>query len=159
MTKITLSITEAIHASMIGTTRRIAASHKKFKQKHELKKADMHMQIARDVQGAWGEAAFAKYIDHVWPEEERGIHNGDVGLFEIRTCTKNNQNLILHKEDFDDRNYVLISSEDFPTMHILGFIKGKDGKNQGYWKDNMPTPCYLVPQKDLLELELMVGKI
>lgn len=40
-----------------------------------------------------------------------------------------------------------------PTFKMVGWILGKEGKQDKYWRDNVPRPCYMVRQEDLRNMD------
>jgi len=77
------------------------------------------------------------------------MRGDDAGPYQVRSSQRENASLILHPEDLDDKIYYLITGANGNYM-VCGYISGKNGKQQKYWKD--PTggrPAFFVPQADL----------
>lgn len=117
--------------------------------------------LGRDLQGALAELAAAKALNLPWDGkwlpvsvwDTWKIHGNDVGKLEIRSTERFDGRLILHPTDKDFSPYLLITSEAHPTYHLVGWIYGIDGKIEKYWRDNVPRPCYMVPQNDLKSID------
>jgi hypothetical protein len=105
------------------------------------------------IDGAAGEAAFAKYMGIYWSGSLGDLKADDVGSFQVRTCNpagKKRTSLILHEADDDSKLFVLVLgptySENSVTFTFPGWIVAKEGKSERFWND--PTgkrPAYFVP--------------
>ncbi len=100
------------------------------------------------IEGALGECALSKYLDHHW--SGKGVLRGcDVGDVDVRTASKDNYRLILHNEDPDDRVFWLLTGAN-GNYQIKGWIMGWQGKHEKYWTDpNTGRPAFFVPQSAL----------
>ena len=101
-----------------------------------------------NIEGALGEAALAKHLDHYWLGTGV-LRSPDVGKVDVRTTTHPKGRLIIHKEDPDDRRfYLLIGCNGKYMLH--GSIMGADAKRDEWWSDpNTGRPAYFVPQSAL----------
>lgn len=116
--------------------------------------------IGRDVQGAQAELAASKMLDLPWDGTWLPVslwdswkHQGtDVSGLEIRSTTLSIGRLILHKSDKDHAPYLLIIA-NANKFTLSGWCYGADGKQSKYWRENVPRPCYMVPQGDLKNIE------
>lgn len=103
------------------------------------------------IEGVLGEYALSKYLNIRW-EGKGKLRAPDVGPVDVRTRSKHNYELILHKEDEDDRQFWLLTGTNGEYI-VHGYILGSDGKREEYWKDPAGgRPAYFVPQ-DKLTLE------
>jgi len=150
MIEVRLSKIEFFQAVNVGVIRQMQNKAKGRKDRFGAEKMDgwgIH------IEGACGEAAVAKYLNI--------FYNGNIGNLsacdvnnnarnvEVRTAAKNHHSLILHKSDKDDSVYILVCGEA-PVFNIKGWVMGRDGKKNEYWKD--PTnnrPAFFVPQNAL----------
>jgi hypothetical protein len=73
-----------------------------------------------------------------------------VGNVQVRSTSGHRNCLILHKTDPDDKAFVLVTGTA-PNFVLRGWIWGRDGKNEEYWRDPVGgRPAYFVPQSALL---------
>lgn len=102
-----------------------------------------------DINGAIGEAAVARYLNSYWAPGVAGAP--DLPEAEVRTTTRNNGCLILHKENDDLSVFVLVVVNG-NTAKIVGWIRGADGKLDQYWRDDdRVQPAFFVPQSALAD--------
>ena len=102
-----------------------------------------------NIEGALGEAAVAKRLGIYWAGKGK-LREPDVGIVDVRTSRKHNGDLILHKEDPDDRVFWKVTGENGRYV-IRGWILASDGKKDEYWRDGTKgRPAYFVPH-DFLE--------
>ena len=99
------------------------------------------------ISGARGEKAVAKMLGRPWTGNLGDLKAADVGDIQVRTTTHRRGSLILHpKDDDEDQFYLVIDLS--PHFDVVGSIRGRDGKEQRYWRD--PTGkcrhAFLVPQ-------------
>jgi len=106
--------------------------------------------------GALGERAAAKGLGVEWTGKGtfRGI---DVEGFEIRTVPSMRRDLILHREDHDDRRYLLVAKCHEPNLFCLrGWILGYSGKREEWWGNHFhkdsPRPHFAVPIRELTDI-------
>lgn len=117
--------------------------------------------LDRDVEGALAELAVSRALNLPWdgkwlpiPVWDTWKHEGnDVGRLEIRSTALSTGRLILHPSDKDHSPYLLVLSHAKPTFKMVGWILGKEGKQDKYWRDNVPRPCYMVRQEDLRNMD------
>lgn len=120
--------------------------------------------IGRDMQGALAELAVARALNLPWdgkwlpiPIWDTWKHEGnDVGKLEIRSTERFDGRLILHPNDKDFSPYVLVTSDSHPTYRLVGWVYGMDGKENKYWRENVPKPCYMVPQDNLRSIDSLL---
>lgn len=148
MITIDLSWSEVHQAAQTGTNRCLNALRKGLKDAHGYEGFGFDISI----QGALGEIALAKYLNVYWDQynsKRETWYEGDVGSFEVRTIRKRHHNLTLHQRDRDNRAYILACAEP-PTVLLLGWIMGKDGKLEKYWTEPQKgRPCFLFPRNKL----------
>src|SRR5690606_405771 len=42
---------------------------------------------------------------------------------------------------------------DYENITIRGWVFAEEGRDSSYWRDNIPKPCYMVPQYKLRSLD------
>lgn len=108
------------------------------------------------VQGACGEKAVAKHLGIYWSGNLGHLRADDVGLFQVRTRSNHDYELILHPDDPDDRVWILVTGVA-PQFRIVGWCYGHEGKNKAWWKDPAGNrPAYFVPQQALRSMDELV---
>jgi hypothetical protein len=111
------------------------------------------------IVSARGEMAVAKGLNLYWSGSVGDYSAVDVGgLVEVRTITTGHHRLILHPGDRDWAPYVLVDASYQPEMRLVGWIYGKDGKDQKYWSDpsGKNRPAFFVPQNKLRPMAELV---
>ena len=137
---------ELMFAAMVGIARHIDARMRGRREAYGAERIDGW---GIDIEGACGEAAFAKALNHWWSGTVGEVTASDVGDTEIRTAKDHNRKLILHPRDADDRYFVFITGVA-PEFHIRGWIQARDGKRPEYWSDPVGgRPAFFVPVEAL----------
>jgi hypothetical protein len=119
--------------------------------------------LGRDQQGALAELAVSRALNLPWDGKFMPVsvwdtwklEGNDVGKLEIRSTDRIDGRLILHPSDKDYSPYLLVVAASISTYKLVGWILGKEGKQDCYWRDNVPRPCYMVPQNDLHSMEML----
>lgn len=149
---ITLSKRELSIAAQVGCARHIAAMFDRRPDAHGLSKADgwgLH------VEGAAGEVAAAKALDHYWaPSVNSFKAEGDIGAsIQVRTRSRHSYELIIRRDDRDDDTYVLVTGTA-PRFHVRGSILGRHGKQDKWWQAHGDRPpAWFVPASALTPIE------
>lgn len=102
------------------------------------------------IEGALSEYALAKHLNVHW--EGVGVAGGnDLAEEEVRVTKLINGSLLLHPKDQDNKRYWLLTGENGKyTIH--GYIYGKDGKQEKFWRDPVGgRPAFFVPQSALVK--------
>lgn len=147
---ITLTWQEQLFAAQAGVMRRISAMSRSRPEPYQTPKTDLW---GNDIESCGAEAAVAKAIGRYWlavlqnPQDA----NGDVSGIEVRSTARPNGRLIVHDEDKDDSPFVLVRGL-FPSYDVVGWILGKDAKQEKYLFNGDGRPAYFVPDVDLLSL-------
>ena len=144
-----LSSREMIQGAFVGMMRQVENVKK---QRPDAYGADASRGWQIHIEGCLGEMAFAKHMGLYWSgANEFQAH--DVGEYEIRTTPRNFGDLILHPGDDDDAKYVLVTGHN-GIYEVRGWIFGKEGKNQEWWRDPLGNrPAYFVPQRELISFD------
>lgn len=104
-----------------------------------------------NLEGALGEYALAKCLGLYWPGKGK-LRAPDVGEVDVRTTSRDNGRLILHPSDPDDRVFYLLTGVN-GRYQVRGWIAGKDGKREEFWKDPAGgRPAFFVPQSALVQV-------
>jgi len=125
----------------------------------------MRSSINADQIGAEGELAVSKGLGAEWdgkfyPIEEWDkwkVDGHDVGMLEVRTTRYKTGRLIIHDKDQDYSPYILVLSYNCPEFFLAGWCFGNFGKNKKYWREDVPRPCYMVPQSDLRPMDELIN--
>lgn len=147
-----LSAEELEHASSVAA--------KRNESQRGADRADgkvMESSLRADLMGAEGELAVSKALSLPWDGEWLPIEvwdswkldGNDVGSLEVRTTDHENGRLILHPNDKDDVPYILVISTHRPQYKLAGWMLARDGKQEKYWRNDVPRPCFMVPQGSL----------
>ena len=119
----------------------------KYKQKNKKVFGDT-------LAGVKSEMAVAKYLEIPYDGDIGIAGNFDVGgKYEVRGTTYKNGCLLLHPED-KPAPYILVI-EDGDTFELAGWIMGEEGKKKEYWREDVRSPCYFVPQYRLNDISLL----
>jgi len=154
--KVTLLDYEMAQGANTGSLRHIGAIKRGYKSKTKLQSSwNSH------IEGACGEIAVSKAMGKYWGGSINTFKKGgDIDgsdEWEVRTRSKEGNDLILREDDPEDRIYFLVVGV-CPTYEIKGWIKGINGMlnafsanygNYGY--------AYFVPQTFLNKLEDLEG--
>lgn len=146
MIEVTLSPDELMFAALVGIRRQVHNLFAGRQDKHGAPR-DKGWQI--HVEGAAGERAVAKAKGAYWDGNLGDLGADDVGRVQVRTRSNHDFDLIIHKDDPDDRAFILVTGIA-PTYSLRGWIYGRDAKQQEWWQDPAGgRPAYFVPQSAL----------
>jgi len=75
----------------------------------------------------------------------------DIGLpvQRLQVRTTSNMSIPLHDKDNPDHYYLAVTREDPFHYTLHGWVLGRDGQRSGYWAENIPRPCFMVPLRRL----------
>lgn len=99
------------------------------------------------VIGCLGEMGFAKAINRYWSGNVGNLKAKDVNGIQVRSTDREQPVLILHEGDSDEDYFVLVQI-DGNVVNLVGWILGRDGKQQKYWRETA-RPAFFVPASDL----------
>lgn len=108
--------------------------------------------------GARGEIAFRKFIgsqDKITVNTFKSIP--DISGFEVRTRSNEDFDLIIRKDDPDDRIYVLVTGEGC-QFKIVGWLKGQEKYNFDYKTFNSRPKAWFIPKEKLHKISELVEK-
>ncbi len=147
--KIELSMREMVTAGLVGVIRQ-AENITQHKRK-DARGTPEDFGWQAHIEGAMGEYAFARGANTFW-SGAFNFRGDDVGRHQVRTRSKDWYDLMLFPTDADDRAFVLLTGVN-GQYEIRGWILGKDGKLEKWWKDPAGgRPAFFVPQTELRPL-------
>lgn len=150
MIKVTLTTHEIHQCALAGVLRHI----EQLRTPHAHGYAgDAEHSWGMDIEGAAAEFVVAKKRGLFWNavvgvSDVRGLP-GDVADLEVRSTSRSNGCLLLHESDPDDRRFILVTGA-IPSLTIVGWMFGRDGKNPEWWRTDTGRPAFFVPQRALL---------
>ncbi len=154
---ISISHVEYMMAAVVGIERNASAIHRGWK----LEQGRKDLGIERDIIGAIGELAVARYMGTQWTPVTNALDNmtGDVDGYQVRTVTNPAGSLIVKRTDDDLHRYILAvigrdTERKSLTVRIAGWMQGKDAKMREYFRDVDPAKgihaaAWFVPQARL----------
>lgn len=149
MIHVTLNSYELAQAGTTGLLRNIAALKRGYKNKNENANWQNH------VEGACGEVAVAKLLGKYWGGSINTFKEGgdlDSTGWEVRTRSSHQYDLIIRKDDADDRVFILVTG-NAPNYQVHGWILAADGKRPKWLKDyGGHGEAYFVPKDALRRL-------
>jgi hypothetical protein len=114
-------------------------------------------QIAREISGALGEIAIARWQDKFPFSLFNDRKDGDVGEFEVRTTAYSTGKLLVNSDDNPVRKYLLVTLPDHYTANIVGWMYGYEAQIKQFWDTKMRIPCYAVTQEHLRNPESLIN--
>ena len=144
---IELTWQEQLFAMQAGGMRRISALARNRREQRGQPPGDLW---GNDIEAAGAEAAVAKAMDRYWLAVHSSPHelSGDVGKLQVRSTQRPDGRLIVHDSDSDDAPFVLVRGV-FPTYDVVGWIYGKDAKQERFLFGGDGRPAYFVPDSEL----------
>lgn len=146
-----------------ATERRDAARAKNRKQM-EFVKDSVWDSIDTEIQSMAAEFAVAYYFGQTeyepvigHPDRKQGdliIKNKPI---EVKSTSREHGCLVVRKNALA-RPYVLVVSNP-PDVHIVGWFNSEEAKVEKYWRENVHSPAYFVPQSDLLPINYLEDAI
>lgn len=155
---VTLTWAEMMTAYHIASQRRIMNMRKKLPGRYGAPEQDGSEEL--DIISTRGEMAVAKGLNLYWSGSVGDYGAVDVGgLVEVRTRTKDWHSLIVHPGDRDWSPYVLVDASQTPDMRLVGWVFGRDGKDERFWADpsKKNRPAYFIEQKELRPMSELVS--
>lgn len=148
MPSVELSWAEIAHAGHGGLLRQIAA----WQDARNDPDAHHRDPMGAHVAGAIAEFAFARWAGKGWDPQiglaYAAASDGDVGRYEVKSTHYANGALMLQAHACPDRAYVLVIAAP-PRFRLVGWLWGRDGMLPEFWRQDMPKPCYVIPQPQL----------
>lgn len=155
MTEVLLTAEEAESAASVGRARfRESVAHGR-KDTMGVDSEQSH------VWGAVGELVVAKSLGVEWSRSINTFKGElDVAGYEVRTRSTLNGELIIRKNDADDRMFVLVvPTREKLRFLIAGMMRARMAKQGKYWREDRGHPfAWFVPQQDLIPFYVGVGR-
>lgn len=148
---ITLSASEMLLAAQAGVMRTVENMVRGAKGAHGSAVDDWSMSI----EGALAEWAASKALGIHWPGKGK-MRGADAGNLQIRSTKNERGSLLLHDSDRDEDTFVLMIGSG-SHWRPAGWIRAGDGKIKKWWRTDMRSPCYLVPQDQLRDMVDLLG--
>lgn len=143
---------ELRHLAYRGVDRRVSAIERGRAGAHGFNRDDFWQ---LDVEGLLAEAAVAKALGVYYSPVTGSLDTelGDVlpGV-QVRSTKYDSGHLLIHKTDSDTDRFVLVCGAA-PRYRICGWIRGQDGKREGFWKTHRGRSAFWVPQEKLREFK------
>lgn len=99
------------------------------------------------IEGALAEWAASKALGIHWPGKGQ-MRGADAGNLQIRSTRHDAGHLMLHPGDRDEDVFVLMVGRAM-TWQPKGWVRAEEGKQQQFWRTDMRSPCFMVPQEQL----------
>lgn len=146
---VVLTAEQVAWAEDVGNERERRALARGYKPRHGtgLSIADDPWETHRE--GAAGELAFALATGREWrPSLDPDRDIGDVEGTHVRATKYHSGHLILHPEDREGVPFVLCTGIR-PRLTLRGWCWIDEGREDRYWRTDIPWPAFLVPQREL----------
>jgi hypothetical protein len=154
MTTVALTPDEVLQGAMVGVLRRVG-NMKTGLADRPTYGAGQNQAWTRDCEGACGELAVAKHLGLYWNGSLGQLKAPDVGKYQVRTTPADGGRLLLHGRDPDDAAFILARGFA-PRFQLAGWIMGRDGKRQDWWRELVPgRPCFVVPNEALHPMDTL----
>ena len=111
-----------------------------------------------DVCGCIGELAVAKHLNRYWNGNFLDLDAADVdrdyqvraSLFDGPRC-----GMFLHSPDKDHQPFIGCFVR-LPSVWVMGWVFGREGKLDPYWRADLKRPAFVVPYPDLHPISSLV---
>lgn len=114
-------------------------------------------QVAREISGALGEIAIARWQDKFPFSVFQERKMGDVGEFEVRTTAYATGKLLVALDDNPERKYLLVTLPSHEKALIHGWIYGYEAQDPKHYNSAMRAPVYAVEQQYLHSPESLIN--
>lgn len=143
---VSLTKAEILEAAVSGLLRRYKALTNGTRRRYGYESDDAW---GSDIEAAAAERLVAKATGTYWIgavlRPDAGV---DAGPYGVRHTLRTNGGLILHEADRDDEWFCLVVGA-IPNQRIAGVMLASEGKHSRYWREDVRTPCFIVPQEEL----------
>lgn len=142
---ISLTPDELYAAVAVAGHRRITSIFKRSQAQHY--QCPNNTEWSTEIEAAAAEMVFAKFKNWYWSGSQWSgkVAKADVGNVQVRHTHHTNGCLIIYPEDDDIPRYVLVTGRS-PNYVIVGWMLGKDGKQNEFFKSDARYPAWFVPQ-------------
>ena len=139
-------------AGMVGVSRHVKGMNKQGQYGANNNKNGWQY----NCDGACGEMCVAKYLNKYWDGALGNFRAQDVGHYQVRTTPNDWGHLLLHPKDEDAEVFILILSHGSPEFILKGWLLGKEGKVDEFWRDGTKgRPAFFVPQEALHSMDTL----
>lgn len=107
--------------------------------------------IENRINGFGAEMACAKYLDRFWLCNPTEPGQPDLSVAEVRWRSRATYDLPIYKTD-PDKAFILTLGK-MPEFNLMGWVMSEDAKQDKYWSEFLPWPCYLYPKDKLRPME------
>jgi len=143
----TLTTAEFLEAAIVGTLRQVINKSKGVPDRYGFEGDAWGVHI----EGACAEKLVARETGSYWIGALNQKDSGaDVGPYGVRHTPLPGGSLILHPADEDNQTFFLVVGLA-PEQRIVGSIDGGSGKSGEFWRTDVRTPAFFVPQSALEE--------
>lgn len=144
-----------VYAGLVGVSRQV----KGVKKKGTYGVKNFKDGWQNNCDGATGECAIAKWLNVFWDGALGDFRAKDVGgRYQARTTPYDWGDMILHPDDADDDVFILVLSHNAPAYYLKGWVYGREGKLEKYWRDGEKNrPAFFVPQGMLEPMSTLPG--
>lgn len=121
--------------------------------------------------GCCSELAVSKALGLKWNNklfskeeyEDRSLlsRGNDVGTFEVRATENANADCLLLQKSDKINVFIFVkafSPVDYTLVGWIDWTGPEDKNNQKWWNLKMPKPCYAIPSRDLLSMDLLLER-
>lgn len=105
--------------------------------------------------GNFGEKALAKYLNVAWGFTAYDPKANDVAGYEVRATYHANGRLLTHDEDKKGLYVLATVNRAKYLVTLWGWSNLKRCNTPNRWADDMPYPCYAMPQTELWPLDML----
>lgn len=114
----------------------------------------------REIEGVLGELVVASVFGVYWRGAADDGSEGqpdDVDGMQVRATPRLDGCLIVHRKDLDDAPFILVCGIP-PTFTIPGWLTGAAAKQLRWWRNDVRSPAYFVPQSELHPIEQLIAQ-
>jgi len=150
--EVKLNSSQLYQAATVGVIRQVRNISDNRKPRYE---AGNQNDWQLHIEGCLAEMVVAQHLGLFWDGNIGILSAGDVGDLEVRSTQHASGRLILHPKDKDESKYFLVTGVN-GVYQIHGWMFGRDGKQNKYWKDpSQGRPAYFIPKNDLNDIKLL----
>lgn len=150
---ITLTPHGLFMAGIIGVSRQVKGASKVGR--YGVKNSTVGWQYNCD--GVCGEMVLAKWLNVFYDGSIGNFKAKDAGDYQARATSHKLGHLLLHPPDAAEDRFVLVLTHAAPVFTLFGWISGKEGKLQKYWREGeKDRPAFFVPQSVLQPMDTLL---
>jgi len=154
--EVELTAREVFHAG-IEAALRVSRTVQSGREQRYKKAAGLDWAV--DAESCCSEFAVAKALNQ-YPSGIISVGAPDVGTFvQVRYTERDDGHLIVHlatEGDNPEHAFVLATGHS-PSFDLKGWLYGRECQLQTYWRVDMRSPCFMVPQRELRDVTLLMA--